>query len=131
MYIIYKININDSYTQVLDDDAKVFTSQDTELWSVLERIRHKKDSLTSRKKVTLTGEERLSGCFCADTVFNLSKKVVTDMETKVLEKGLDFDLIQRKMNEPELRSDVERFCRRLTTKLHFRNEPNPDFNKVP
>ena len=53
------------------------------------------------------------------------------METKVLEKGLDFDLIQRKMNEPELRSDVERFCRRLTTKLHFRNETNPDFNKVP
>lgn len=95
------------------------------------RIQHKKDSLTSRKKVTLTGEERLIRCFCADIVFNLSKKVVTDMETKVLEKGLDFDLIQRKMNEPELRSDVEKFCRSLTTKLHFRNEPNPDFNKVP
>ena len=77
---------------------------------IIARIQHKKDSLTSRKKVTLTGEERLFRCFCADIVFNLSKKVVTDMETKVLEKGLDFDLIQRKMNEPELRSDVERFC---------------------
>ena len=46
-------------------------------------------------------EFRLSGSFVLDTVFNLSRKVLTDTEIKVLEKGLDFAPIQRKLNEPE------------------------------
>ena len=32
-------------------------------------------------------ENRLPGYFCSDTVFNLSKKVLSDAEIKVLEKG--------------------------------------------
>ena len=39
-----------------------------------------------------------------------------DMEIKVLEKGLDFALIQRKINEPELRRDFNEFCRRMRLK---------------
>ena len=33
---------------------------------------------------------RLKGYFCLETVFNLSKKVLTEAEIKVLEKGLDY-----------------------------------------
>ena len=40
-------------------------------------------------------ECRLSGSFVSDTVLNLSRKVLTDTEMKVLEKGLDFAPIQR------------------------------------
>ena len=32
-------------------------------------------------------ENRLPGYFCSDTVFNLSKKVLSDAEIKVLGKG--------------------------------------------
>ena len=39
--------------------------------------------------------------------FNLSRKVLTDTEIKVLQKGLDFAAIQRKLNEPELRGDFK------------------------
>ena len=49
-------------------------------------------------------------------MFNLSNKVLTDLEIKVLEKGLDFAPIQRKINEPELKQDFEDFCRRMRTK---------------
>ena len=38
-----------------------------------------------------------------DTPFNLSKKVFSDTELRILEKGIDFALIQSKINEPELR----------------------------
>ena len=37
------------------------------------------------------------GYFCSDTVFNLSNRVLTDIEIKVLEKGLDFAPLQRKL----------------------------------
>ena len=69
--------------------------------------------------------------FCSETVFNLSRKVLTETEIKILEKGLDFASIQRKINEPELRSDFEEFCRRVRVKWHFRNEPSPDFSNIP
>ena len=42
-------------------------------------------------------------------MFNLSNRVLTDIEIKVLEKGLDFAPIQRKINEPELRQDFAEF----------------------
>ena len=56
------------------------------------------------------------------TLFNLSKKVLTNIEIKVIEKGLDYAPIKNKINEPELRRDFEGFCRRMRLKWHFRNE---------
>ena len=56
-------------------------------------------------------------------VFNLSRKVLIDIEIKVLKKELDFAPKQNKTNEPELRADFEEFARRMRTKWHFRNEP--------
>ena len=67
----------------------------------------------------------------AQTVFNLSNKVLTEGEIKVLEKGLYFAPIQRKVNEPELRKDFENFCRRMKIIWHFRNEPSDSFSERP
>ena len=64
-------------------------------------------------------------------MFNLSKKVLTDVEIKVLEKGLDYAPIQKKINEPELRRDFEEFCGRMRLKWYFRNEPSPYFKEAP
>ena len=64
----------------------------------------------------------MSGYFCSESIFNLSNWVLTDVEIKVLEKGLNFAPIKNKLNETELRSDFNEFCRRLRLKCHFRNE---------
>ena len=39
----------------------------------------------------------LSGSFVTDTAFNISRNVLADTEIKVLEKGLDFAPIKRKL----------------------------------
>ena len=57
-------------------------------------------------------------------------RVLTDTEIKVLEKGLDFAPIQKKLKEPELRSDFNEFCRRIRLKQHFRNE-SENISEVP
>ena len=43
----------------------------------------------------VTSEGRLEGYFCSYTVFNLSRKVLTDTEIRILGKGLDFAPIQK------------------------------------
>ena len=45
-------------------------------------------------------------------------------------KGLGFAPIQKKINEPELKSDFNKFCRRMRLKWHFRQELE-NFSEVP
>ena len=78
----------------------------------------------------MTTEGRISGYFCSDAVFNLSHRVLTESEIKVLEKSLDYAPIQKKINEPELRKDFSELCRRVRNKWYFRNEPIPQFSVV-
>ena len=35
----------------------------------------------------------------------------------------------KKINEPELKSDFEEFCRRMRIKWHFKNEPSKNFSE--
>ena len=62
--------------------------------------------------------------------FQLNSPSVNSTEIKVLENGLDFTPIQRKINKPELRRDFIEFCRRMRLKWHFRDEPR-GFNATP
>ena len=73
----------------------------------------------------------LEDYFCSKTVFNLSKKVLTETEIKVLEKGLDFAPIQKTLNEPELRKIFEEFSRRMRCKWNFRNKLSENFSETP
>ena len=86
---------------------------------------------SANQRVECTEQCRLAGNFVSDTVFNLSNKVLSDTEIRVLEKGLDFAPIQNKLNEPELRRDFKEFCRCMCLKWHFRNEPTPEFSDWP
>ena len=81
-------------------------------------------------RATLTDKGRISGLFCSKTVFNLSHKILTEIEIKVLEKGLDFVSVQRTLNDPDLRNDFEEFCRRMRCKWHFRNEVSETFSEI-
>ena len=103
----------------------MLTAQDKELAKILEDLDCSK--ITS-ENANLSDESRLSGYFCSDTVFNLSKRMLSEKEIKILEKGLHYSPIQRKINEPKLKSDFEEFCRRMRTKWHFRNEPSENFS---
>ena len=76
--------------------------------------RNRLDTFTHQKNNVTTTDKRLYGYFCSETTFNLSNWVLTDTEIKVLEKDLDFAPIQKKINEPELRSYFNEFCRRMS-----------------
>ena len=81
-------------------DSMTFSTQDRELVSVLEDLQN--IDFTGHNNSTETS--RLKSYFCSETVFNLSTKVLTEAEIKVLEKGLDYATIQNKFNKPELGS---------------------------
>ena len=69
------------------ESEKVFSTQDEELLEILEELQ--KPTMG-----TIDENDRLEGHFCSDTVFNLSNKILSDSEIKLLEKGLDFAPIQ-------------------------------------
>ena len=90
-------------------------SQDQDLLSILEELQIFDHNLPLERSVNINAT-RITGYFCSDTVINFSNRILTDIEIKVLEKGLDFPPKQRKVNEPELRQDFSEFCRRMRTK---------------
>ena len=102
-------NSSNSFSKV--GDFETFDTQDRELLDVLEELGNVEKA--KGHDVDVTSLSRLKGHFCSDTIFNLSHKVLSDAEIKVLEKGLDFAPIQRKIDEPELRDDFQEFCRRM------------------
>ena len=105
----------------------VLSSQDDELVGIFEDLQNEK---LVNINPNCSDDTRISGYFCSDTVFNLSHRVLSEDEIKVLEKGLDFAPIQKKVNEPELRKDFDEFCRRMRIKWLFRNEPSENFSTI-
>ena len=61
------------------------TFQDRELVSILDELQNVSVTGPSNN----TDSTGLTGYFCSGTVFNLSNRVLSDAETKILEKGLD------------------------------------------
>ena len=111
-------------------DLNFLSSQDEVLVNILEELQCRTE--VSGDNITeITSNNRLRGHFSSNAIFNLSHRVLTDAEIKILEKGLDFAPIQRKTNETELRKDFEKSCRRIRIKWHFRSEPTSDFSNTP
>ena len=117
---------NSSCSLVESNETEFFSTQDRELASILEDL----ENIDNNREANATEKNRLSGYFCSDTIFNLTRNVLTDSEIKVLEKGLDYAPIQSKINEPELRNDFEEFCRRIHLKWYFRKEPTSEFSET-
>ena len=98
--------------------------------SVIPEFKKRSEFMKDSTSGLTTVENRLCGYFCSEAIFNLSHRVLTDTEIKVLEKGLGFAPIQRKISESELRHDFNEFCRRMRLKWHYRDEPQ-GFNDTP
>ena len=60
--------------------------------------------------------------FLLKFVFNLSQRVLSEIEIQVLEKRLDFAPIQKSINGPELRKDFEEFLWRMRIRWNFRDQ---------
>ena len=56
---------------------------------------------------------RLVGYFNSENVFNLSHKVLSEAEIKVLGKGLQFVSTSSKIDEVVLKKDFDEFSRRM------------------
>ena len=67
----------------------------------------------TEQKPPPASSERIKGYFCSDTVFNLSYKVLSQTEIRVLEKGLGFVPTPNMTNEADwdgiLMSSVEKW----------------------
>lgn len=101
----------------------LFSTQYKEILSILEVLEG-----TANGSAINTINTSLSGYFCSGTVFNLSRRVWTEMEINILEKGFDYTPIQNKINELKLKQDFEEFCHKMRIKWHFRIEPTPEFS---
>ena len=64
----------------------------------------------------------MAGSSVSDYVFNLSKKVSSETEINVLEKGLGFSPNQSFINETDLRRAFNEFSRKMRCKWYFRSK---------
>ena len=82
-------------------------------WSIFCSLLKRKKTPKKAAKVI---NERLEGYFCPKSVFNFSKKVLTETEIHDLEKGLGFAPTPSKINETDLRADFNELARKIRCK---------------
>ena len=74
-------------------------------------------SVTQEEPITRTDNNgRLNGYFCSDIVFNLNRKVLTDLEISYLGKGLGFSPTVTFVNEADLKREFANLARNITCK---------------
>ena len=110
-------NSSNFASETAETEPVMLSKKDMEVLEILEELESNANAnFTGCEHKYNTDDSRMKGYFCPDTVFNLSNKVLTDDEIKVVQKSLDFAPIQRKVNERELRQNFENFCRRIRIK---------------
>ena len=104
-------NFSNFVSETTKTKTVMLFTQDKEILQISEELENNATAnFTGCQNNCNTEAFRMKGYFCSDTVLNLDHKVFSEYETKVLEKGLDFPLIQKKVNEPEVRQDFENFA---------------------
>ena len=98
------------YDDNTSSEIRLSSIEDMKLLEILEEFQNSNEIISSDSSCDVIPDKRLKGYFCSDTVFNLSGRVLFKSEIRVLEKGLDFTPFHRKVNELELRKDLEEFC---------------------
>ena len=85
-------------------------SGDEELVNILHDM-HKSQGVTAEKSPKSVNG-MMKGYFCSKTVFNLSRKLLTETEIRVLEKGLGFAPTPTSINESDLKRDFNEFSQK-------------------
>ena len=122
--VILDEDVNGKISQILDDLLNLSEGSENRSQVIKEQVNE------SFQNSHITSENRLTGYFCSETIFNLSHRMLTDAEIKAVEKGLDFAPTQQKISEPELKQDFNGFCRRSRLKWYFRDKTQ-EFSETP
>ena len=77
------------YYDNTSSEIRLSPIEDMELLKILE-FQSSNEIISSGSSCDMIPDKRLKGYFCSDTVFNLSGRVLSESEIRVLEKGLDF-----------------------------------------
>ena len=94
---------NSNTCQKLEEDARLSHACSTQANVPNFITEHHRHETSSQHKASVTNEVRLVRYFCSNIVFTLSRKILTDIEIKILEKVLDFaPPTQNEINKPEL-----------------------------
>ena len=64
-------------------------------------------------------------------VLNLSNRVLTESEIRVLDKGVNFVATPEKLDCYQIKNDLERLGRNIKLKMYYKSEPKPAFSEKP
>ena len=81
--------VQKTYDVNTSSDIRLSSTQDMELLEILEELQNSNEIISSDSSCDVIPDKRLKGYFCSDTVFNLSGRVLSESEIKVLAKGLE------------------------------------------
>ena len=73
----------------------------------------------------------MEGNFVSKNVLNLSNRVLTESEIRVLDKGLNFVPTPEKLDRYQIKKDLERLGRDIILKIDYKTEPTPAFSEKP
>ena len=73
----------------------------------------------------------MEGKFVSRNVFNLSDRVLTENEIKVLDKGLNFVPTPEKLDRLQIKNDLEKLGRDIKLRMFYQNDLSPSFSEKP
>ena len=73
----------------------------------------------------------MEGKFVSQNVFNLSDRVLTENEIKVLDKGLNFVPTPEKLDRLQIKNDLEKLGRDIKLRMFYQNDLSPSFSEKP
>ena len=73
----------------------------------------------------------MEGKFLSQNVFNLSDRVLTENEIKVLDKGLNFVPTPEKSDRLQIKNELEKLGRDIKLRMFYQNDLSPSFSEKP
>ena len=73
----------------------------------------------------------MEGKFVSQNVFNLSNRVLTENEIKVLDKGLNIIPTAEKPDRLQIKNDLEKLGREIKLRILYQNDLSPSFSEKP
>ena len=92
VYVNTSFGCNNIYLHESINTSAVLDSQVQDIWKILDELQYTEEDRTNLRNNSTSNciyEPRIEGYFCLNAILNLSR-IVTEMEIKVLQKGLDF-----------------------------------------
>ena len=73
----------------------------------------------------------MEGKFVSQNVFNLSDRVLTENEIKVLDKELNYVPTPEKLDRLQIKNDLEKLGRDIKLRMFYQNDLSPLFSEKP